>query len=57
MRPSRGDAFNSYAGHQKGQAADIDKVMSISIVDQEKNLPPFKEKVHPWTSIMVTRTF
>ena len=34
--------------------ANVDVVKTIEIQDQEKNLPPFKEKVHLWNTILVS---
>lgn len=56
MLKKKGYAFNSMSGRPTN-SLNMDMVQSISIVDQEKNLHPFKEKVHLWTTIKVIYHF
>lgn len=35
--------------------ANIDMVQSILIQDQEKEVPPYKVKVHLWTTVKVSK--
>lgn len=48
MLRKKGYAFNSMSG-RPSNFSNADMVQTINIVDQEKNLQPFKEKVHLWT--------
>lgn len=53
MIKKRGFVINSVSG-RPNSFANVDMVQSITIVDQEMNMPAFKEKVHLWNTIKVS---
>ncbi len=58
MKKSGGSdkAFNSLPGRTKG-LAQYERVQTIHIQDQERNLEPWRERVHPWTTVRVSFLF
>lgn len=53
MNNRGGKAFNSVSGRPKS-FANVEMVQSIHIHDQEKNIDPFRERVHLWTTVRVS---
>ena len=48
-----GIAFNSASGRPTG-FGNVDMVQFIHIEERDKNLDPFKEKVHLWNTVRVS---
>lgn len=45
---------NTAPGRAVGNMATANYVQHIHILEQDLNLPPFKERVHLWTTIRVS---
>jgi hypothetical protein len=54
MQKRGGSDFNTVSGRGRKYDHNIDMVSSIQIIDQDKNIEPFKERVHLWNTIKVS---